>query len=89
MKMRYQETFELRDNDMRELSFAETNEVTGGTGAAAVSASSASGANSAMVVGISALLQTTNTFASAAIAAGISAVGPNNLVVLTAAAAVS
>ncbi len=77
--MRYQETFELRDNDMvmRELSSSETNEVTGGIGVALVQASSASGAGSSQTVNISALLQTTNTSATAEIVAGITSSGSN------------
>ena len=86
--MRYQETFELRDNEMRQLSAAETNEVTGGTGTATVFASGRSGVNSAQLVFIGATLATSNTSAFAQIDANISAAGPNNFLELTATASV-
>jgi len=84
--MRYQETFELRDNEMRQLSAAETNEVTGGAGTATVFASGSSGVHSAQLVFVGATLATSNTSAFAEIRAGISAAGPNNFVELIATA---
>jgi hypothetical protein len=90
--MRYETyTLELHDNDMimRELSSAEMDEVVGGVGTAIVQAASQSGAGSTLSVTINAALATSNTSAVAAIAAGISATGANNLVTLAAVAQVA
>ena len=91
--MRYETgTFELRDNDMmmRELSSAETDEVAGGVGTAAVTALTASGAGSSLTSsGGSFTLATTNTSALAVISGSFAVTGPNNAVAMTAAAAVT
>jgi hypothetical protein len=80
-------TFELRDQDMmmRELTFAETNEVAGGVGQASVVAQATSGAGSTLTTsgGVFALT-TTNTTAAAAIATNFAATGANNTLVLQA-----
>jgi hypothetical protein len=72
------ETFELRDNEMRELTYAETNEVAGGA-VGAVSAQFASGAGSAQNVAIAAQINVTAIAASAAITStSTGIVGANN-----------
>jgi len=76
-------TFELRDNDMmmRELTYAETNEVAGGLGVAFVEAQVSSGANSSIMTSNGAFaLATTNTTAAAAIVATFTGTGVNNRV---------
>jgi len=91
--MRYETgTFELRDNGMmmRELSPAETDEVTGGVGTAAVAAAtSSSGAGSSLHGSGSFTLATTNTSALAAISGSFAVTGPHNTIAMAAAAAVS
>jgi len=85
-------TFELRDNDMmmRELSSAETDEVAGGVGTAAVAATASSGAGSSLTSsGGSFTLATTNTSALAAISGNFAATGPLNTITMAAAAVVS
>jgi hypothetical protein len=79
-------TFELRDDMMiRELTYAETNEVAGGTGFASVSAIVQSGAGSTLVSSNTFFsLATSNTSASAFIAANFAASGANNRVSLSA-----
>jgi hypothetical protein len=73
------ETFELRDNDMRELTYAETNEVAGGVGTGLVQAVFSSGAGSSQNVAIAAAISVTNTTASAAITSqSTGIVGANN-----------
>ena len=90
--MRYETgTFELRDNDMmmRELSSAETNEVAGGVGIAAISAQAQSGAGSTLTTSNGTFaLATTNTSASAALATNVAATGLNNTLTLAALAIV-
>jgi hypothetical protein len=83
-------TFELRDNDMmmRELTYAETNEVAGGVGFAAVVSEAQSGAGSTLSVSGSFALATSNTTASAAIVETVSATGANNALLLEAVARV-
>jgi hypothetical protein len=76
-------TFELRDNEMRELTLAETNEVAGG-GTAAVFAAAHSGAGSTLSVDIDAALATSANAGAAAIEAEIAATGANNTVLLQA-----
>jgi hypothetical protein len=84
-------TFELRDNDMvmRVLTDAEINEVAGGVGTASALAASISGPNSAQTVSGTINLATSNTTAAAAINSNSVSAGPNNLIVLEAAASVS
>src|SRR5262249_24086489 len=81
--MRYETgTFELRDNDMmmRELSSAETDEVAGGVGIAAISAQAQSGAGSTLPTRNGAFaLATTNSSATAALATNVAATVDNNL----------
>jgi len=73
------ETFELRGNEMRELTYAETNEVAGGVGTGLVLAQFSSGAGSAQNVSIAAAINVTNTTAAAAIVAtSTGIVGANN-----------
>jgi|1186.fasta_scaffold752769_1 hypothetical protein len=81
-------TFELRDNEMRELTLAETDEVAGGTGVALIEAVSLSGSGSSQTLGIDATLSTTNTSALAIVTANISATGANNAASLAALAQV-
>jgi hypothetical protein len=74
-------TFELRGDDMmmRELTYAETNEVAGGTGNAFVFASQTSGAASSSLLSGNFTVSTTNTTALAAISANnIVEAGANN-----------
>ena len=91
--MRYETgTFELRDNDMmmRELSSAETDEVVGGVGTAAVEAIAQSGTGSSLTSSGGAFaLATTNTTAAAAIAVTFHPTGLNNAVLLASAANVT
>jgi len=84
-------TFELRDNDMmmRELSSAETNEVAGGLGLAALLEISASGTGSSQTVSGSFNLATTNTSASASLNENISAIGTQNALLIEVLASVS
>jgi len=84
-------TFELRDNDMmmRELTYAETNEVAGGTGFASVSAFQQSGSASSSFLSGNFSVSTTNTSASAFISANnIAEAGANNQLALSAFASV-
>ena len=72
------ETFELRDNEMRELTYAETNEVAGGA-IGAVAATFASGAGSAQNVSLAATINVTATAAFAQITStSTGIVGANN-----------
>jgi hypothetical protein len=74
-------TFELRGDDMmmRELTYAETNEVAGGTGSAFVFASQTSGAASSSLLSGNFTVSTTNTTALAFISANnIVEAGANN-----------
>jgi hypothetical protein len=84
-------TFELRDNDMmmRELTYAETNEVAGGVGTAEVLSAAQSGAGSTLSVSGSFALATSNTTAAAAITETVSATGANNTLAIAAVAFVS
>jgi hypothetical protein len=85
-------TFELRDNDMmmRELSSAETDEVVGGVGTAAVTVATQSGAGSTLTTSNGAFtLATTNTSAVAAVSANFAATGANNLIAISTIAVVS
>ena len=80
-------TFELRDDDMmiRELTYAETNEVAGGTGSAFVFAQQTSGAASSSLLAGNFTVSTTNTTALAFISANnINEVGANNTLTLQA-----
>lgn len=83
-------TFELRDNDMmmRELTSAETNEVAGGLGLAAVLEIAASGTGSSLNVSGPLNLAVTNTSASALLNQTISATGTQNALLLLFAASV-
>ena len=81
------EIFELRDNEMRELTCAETNEVAGGA-AGAVAATFSSGAGSAQNVAIAAAINVTATTASASITSlSTGIVGANNFGAVAAAVA--
>ena len=84
-------TFELRDNDMmmRELTYAETNEVVGGVGTAEVLSAAQSGAGSTLRVSGSFALATSNTTAAAAITESVSATGANNMLAVEAIAIVT
>jgi hypothetical protein len=80
-------TFELRDNDMmmRELTYAETNEVAGGVGSAFVFASQTSGAASSSSLSGNFTVATTATTALAFISANnIAEAGANNTLSLQA-----
>jgi hypothetical protein len=82
-------TFELRNNDMmmRELTSAETNEVSGGVGNASVVGIAQSGAGSTLTTtGGAFTLATTNTSGVAAISTNFAATGAANTLVLAAAA---
>jgi hypothetical protein len=85
-------TFELRDNDMmmRELTYAETNEVAGGVGTAQVVGTAQSGAGSSITTNSGTFtLATSNTTATAAIAGNFHVTGPNNFLALQAVGVVS
>ena len=81
-------TFELRDNDMmmRELTFAETNEVAGGVSQATVVAQATSVAGTLTTSGGAFALTTTALTASAAIATNFAATGAGNVLALQATA---